>query len=305
MENQTYRREEGLVLKALGGFYYIRDREGRVWECRARGRLRKDEIRPVVGDRVTLEPAGKEDKPVGTLVEVLPRRNSLIRPPVANLDRLALVVSCRDPAPNLLILDQLTAIAAHRRIPVTLIFTKPDLADPEPYTGIYRSAGFQVFEVNNLTGQGTEEVRRALARGVTAFCGNSGAGKSSLLNALFPQLALATGEISCKLGRGRHTTRHVELFATGEGGWIADTPGFSAVDFLQFERMPARELEDCFPEFEPYLGRCRYTGCSHTAERGCAVLEAVEEGKIVPSRHQSYCAIYQQLKNVKEWELDP
>lgn len=295
----------GLVVKALGGFYYVWDDSGRMWECRARGRFRKDEVSPVVGDRVTVEPSSREpEDATGTLVEIAPRRNSLVRPPVANLDRLAMVVSCRDPAPNLLIIDQLTAIACRRGIPVALIFTKPDLADPEPYTDIYRKAGFQVFEVNNLTGEGAGEVREALSQGITAFCGNSGAGKSSLLNALFPKLELATGDISQKLGRGRHTTRHVELYPTGEGGWIADTPGFSAVEFLQFEKMMARDLEDCFIEFAPYLGKCRYTGCSHTAERGCVVLEAVEGGEIAPSRHQSYLAIYEQLKNVKEWELD-
>ena len=297
--------QEGLVIKALGGFYYVRDQKGQVWECRARGRFRKDEVSPVVGDGVMMAPCPEGGEQLsGTVVEILPRRNWLIRPPVANLDRLAMVVSCRDPAPNLLIIDQLTAIACRRGIPVVLVFTKPDLADPEPYTGIYCRAGFQVFEVNNLTGDGAGAVREALSRGITAFCGNSGAGKSSLLNALFPGLALATGDISQKLGRGRHTTRHVELYATGGGGWIADTPGFSAVDFLQFEKMLARDLEGCFPDFAPYLGRCRYTGCSHTVERGCAVLEAVEEGKIEPSRHQSYCTIYEQLKNVKEWELD-
>ena len=151
--------------------------------------------------------------------------------------------------------------------------------------------------------QGTEAVRGAFATGITAFCGNSGAGKSTLLNALFPQLALPTAEISQKLGRGRHTTRHVELYPTGQGGYIADTPGFSAVDFLRFERMTAAQLAGCFPDFAPYRQRCRFPGCSHRVEKGCAVLEAVEAGEVSASRHQSYCAIYEELRGVKEWEL--
>ena len=157
--------------------------------------------------------------------------------------------------------------------------------------------------MNSLTGEGIPQVRALFQGGLSAFCGNSGAGKSTLLNALYPELQLATGEISRKLGRGRHTTRHVELFPTGDGGYIADTPGFSAVEFLQFEKMPAAALEDCFPEFGPYREKCRFTGCSHRVEKGCAVLAAVEEGKIPESRHQSYRAIYEELRGVKEWEL--
>lgn len=295
---------KGLVTKALGGFYYVWEREGRVWQCRARGRFRKDEVSPMVGDWVTVEPASGEDEFSGRVSAIIPRRNSLVRPPVANLDRLALVISCRDPIPNLTVIDQLTAIACHREIPVKIIFTKPDLCTPQPYIKVYRQAGFEVFEVNNLTGKGAEQVQKAFGQGITAFCGNSGAGKSSLLNTLFPKLGLSTGDISQKLGRGRHTTRHVELFPTEQGGWIADTPGFSAVDFLQWERISASQLEHCFIDFIPYMGCCRYTGCSHTTEQGCSVLAAVQAGKIPPSRHQSYLAIYQQLKGRKEWELD-
>lgn len=289
----------GLIVKALGGFYYVRTPEGDM-ECRPIGLFRKEGISPMVGDRVTVEPT--EDGR-GSLTEIAPRKNSLVRPPVANLDRLAMVVSCAEPAPNILVLDKLTAIACRRGIPVTIIFSKIDLAAPDAYTNIYRRAGFQVFEVNSITGEGTEAVRAVLEQGLTAFCGNSGAGKSSLLNALFPELSILTDNISKKLGRGKHTTRHVELYTTGSQGYIADTPGFSAVDFLQFERIPARELEDCFPEFEGLPLKCRYTGCSHTTERDCAVLAAVEAGEIPVSRHQSYCTIYNELKQVKEWEL--
>lgn len=268
--------------------------------CRGRGRFRKEATQLLVGDQVEVQPT---EEGAGFITGLAPRKNFLIRPPVANLDRLVLVVSAADPAPNLLVVDKLTAIAARRGIPAALVFTKPDLADTANLAAIYRGAGYPVCQVNSLTGEGIPQVRALFQGGLSAFCGNSGAGKSTLLNALYPELQLATGEISRKLGRGRHTTRHVELFPTGDGGYIADTPGFSAVEFLQFEKMPAAALEDCFPEFGPYREKCRFTGCSHRVEKGCAVLAAVEEGKIPESRHQSYRAIYEELRGVKEWEL--
>ena len=268
--------------------------------CRGRGRFRKEATQLLVGDQVEVQPT---EEGAGFITGLAPRKNFLIRPPVANLDRLVLVVSAADPAPNLLVVDKLTAIAARRGIPAALVFTKSDLADTANLAAIYRGAGYPVCQVNSLTGEGIPQVRALFQGGLSAFCGNSGAGKSTLLNALYPKLQLATGEISRKLGRGRHTTRHVELFPTGDGGYIADTPGFSAVEFLQFEKMPAAALEDCFPEFGPYREKCRFTGCSHRVEKGCAVLAAVEEGKIPESRHQSYRAIYEELRGVKEWEL--
>lgn len=292
---------DGLILRSQGGFYQVFcDDDHRQYQCRGRGRFRKDATQLLVGDRVTIQTTGPE---TGFITHLFPRQNFLIRPPVANISRLALVVSAAQPAPNLPVIDRLTAIAAHREIPVTLVFTKADLADTTPLAEIYTRAGYPVYQVNSLARQGTDAIRAAFATGLTAFCGNSGAGKSSLLNALYPDLGLATAEISQKLGRGRHTTRHVELFPTPEGGYIADTPGFSAIDFLQFERMTAADLPDCFPDFAPYQHDCRFTGCSHRVEKGCAVLAAVRNGEISPSRHQSYCAIYEELRSVKEWEL--
>lgn len=290
----------GLILRSQGGFYLVRTEAGD-YQCRGRGRFRKEAIQLLVGDRVTVQPTGPD---TGSIVEIDERENFLIRPPVANLTRLALVVSAAQPAPNLFVVDKLTAIAARRDIPVEMVFTKSDLADTEALAEIYRKCGFPVYRVDSLSGEGVSKVREAFADGVTAFCGNSGAGKSTLLSALFPKLELATGEISRKLGRGRHTTRHVELFPTGEGGYIADTPGFSAVDLLRFERMTADQLADCFPEFASYQADCRFTGCSHRVEKGCAVIEAVECGDIPKSRHQSYCAIYEELREIKDWELD-
>jgi ribosome biogenesis GTPase len=289
----------GLILRSQGGFYQVRTSAGEL-RCRGRGRFRKEATQLLVGDQVEVQPT---EEGAGFITGLAPRKNFLIRPPVANLDRLVLVVSAADPAPNLLVVDKLTAIAARRGIPAALVFTKPDLADTANLAAIYRGAGYPVCQVNSLTGEGIPQVRALFQGGLSAFCGNSGAGKSTLLNALYPELQLATGEISRKLGRGRHTTRHVELFPTGDGGYIADTPGFSAVEFLQFEKMPAAALENCFPEFGPYREKCRFTGCSHRVEKGCAVLAAVEEGKIPESRHQSYRAIYEELRGVKEWEL--
>lgn len=290
----------GLILRSQGGFYQVRTDEGEV-QCRGRGRFRKEAVRLLVGDRVTVQPTGPD---TGSIVEIDKRDNFLIRPPVANLTRLALVVSAAQPAPNLLVVDKLTAIAARRGIPIQLVFTKSDLADTAALADIYRKSGFPVYRVDSLSGEGIPAVREAFAQGVTAFCGNSGAGKSTLLSALYPQLDLATGEISRKLGRGRHTTRHVELFPTAAGGYIADTPGFSAVDLLRFERMTADKLAECFPEFAPYAADCRFAGCSHRVEKGCAVIRAVESGEIPGSRHQSYRAIYEELREIKDWQLD-
>lgn len=300
LEQREHEQYEGLILRSQGGFYQVRLDTGGELQCRGRGRFRKEETQLVVGDRVVVQPTEEES---GFITGLLPRKNHLIRPPVANIDRLVLVVSSTQPAPNLLVIDKLTAIAARREIPVVLVFTKADLADTADLAELYAGAGYPVYQADSLSGRGTAPVGEACARGITAFCGNSGAGKSSLLNAIFPELGLATGGISRKLGRGRHTTRHVELFPTGRGGYIADTPGFSAVEFLQFERMPAGELAGCFPEFIPHMGGCRFTGCSHRVEKGCKVLEAVAAGEIAESRHQSYCTIYEELQTLKEWEL--
>ena len=288
-------------MRSLGGFYTVIGEDGTRTECRGRGIFRKDATTLLVGDRCSFEPT---EPGCGSITAIAPRKNTLQRPPVANLDRLAMVVSLADPAPNALVLDQLTAIAARRNIPVAVLFTKPDLADPEPWVDIYRRAGYPTAVVNNLTGEGLTEAAALLKGGITAFCGNSGAGKSSLMNGLYPDLNLATGEISKKLGRGRHTTRHTELFAVEGGGWVADTPGFSAIEMERMEIIRKEALQYCFREFEPYIMKCRFTGCSHVSEKGCAVLAAKEAGIIPESRHKNYCIMYEEAKQIKEWELD-
>ncbi len=298
----TQQNVQGRIMKSLGGFYYVSDprNKGEMIECRARGAFRQQNIKPCVGDWVEVEltPQGK-----GYVLQVQPRKNSLVRPPLANLDQLVLVVSIADPAPNAFVLDKLIAIAEYQQIEPVIVITKCDLADPSEFAQIYRQAGFTVLETKTLAHEGIEEVMEVLRDKTSAFCGNSGAGKSTLLNAIDPRLSLDTGDISQKLGRGRHTTRHVELYELPQGGFVADTPGFSAVDLEKFQIILKDELADCFREMRQYEGQCRFRGCSHTKEAGCAVLEAVKNGEIAQSRHQSYLALYEQAKNIKEWEI--
>lgn len=289
---------EGLVRKGIGGFYTVETPEG-FFTCTARGRFRKARISPYAGDRVRI--LGEEDG-TGALEEILPRRNFLVRPPLANLDQLFIVSSLRDPYPEPLIIDKTIAVAELEGIQPALVLTKTDLEDASSLKAIYDLAGVPCLVVSSVTGEGVDQVRKLLAGKVSAFTGNSGVGKSTLLNALFPQLELKTGEISQKLGRGRHTTREVELYKLEDGGYVADTPGFSTFEIERYRLTEKERLVYGFREFEPYLGKCQFTSCSHTCEKGCAILQAVEEGKIARSRHESYCAMYQEIKDVKQWQ---
>ena len=292
---------QGLIVKALGGFYYVKTTQA-LFECRARGKFRKIEQTPLVGDEVEISPT-EEGK--GYVTRILPRRNFLVRPPLANIDSLILVTSIDEPAPNTLVLDKLIAIAEHKEIDPAVVITKADLQKDQAvaFADIYRGCGFDVFVVSNETGEGVDQVRAYLQGKLSAFCGNSGVGKSSLLNRIDERLQLETAHISQKLGRGRHTTRHVELYELPEGGYIADTPGFSSVDLERCEVILKDQLQYCFREFEEYIPQCKFTGCSHTCEKGCAVIRAVKEGKIPISRHENYRALYEDAKNIKEWEL--
>ena len=259
---------QGRIIRALGGFYYIDTPEGLV-ECRARGVFRKEGVTPYVGDLARAELTG-EGK--GYLIELLPRKNFLIRPPVANIDLLVLVVSTVSPAPNRFVLDKMLAVAEHKGIEPMLAVTKSDLCRDPELLADYRKAGYRCLELSSTTGEGVAELREQLTGGrLVVFSGNTGAGKSSLLNALEPGLSLATGEVSEKLGRGRHTTRHVELYPVG-GGFLADTPGFSSVELEKFAVIRKEELAGCFREFQPYVDQFRFGDCSHTGEKGCAVV---------------------------------
>lgn len=288
---------QGRIVRQTGGFYYV-DTGKMVIECRARGLFRKQGITPLVGDMAEVEDT---DDGKGFVIGLQPRRNSLVRPPVANIDRLLLILSITDPAPNLLVVDKMLAIAEYKGIDAAIVVTKADLADTGALCQLYGSVGYEVRSINSLA-DSPEAVAALIERKLCVLAGNTGVGKSTLLNAIAPALALKTGETSQKLGRGRHTTRVTELFALC-GGLIADTPGFSSLETAQFERIKKDQLELCFREFAPYLGQCRFTGCSHTKEKGCAVLRAVQSGEIARSRHESYLEMYEEARQIKDWEV--
>ncbi|MGN0172562.1 MAG: ribosome small subunit-dependent GTPase A [Acutalibacteraceae bacterium] len=288
----------GLILQGIGGFYYVEAADG-VYECRARGLLRRQGIKPIAGDRVYLSVSGEK---TGTVEEILPRKNHLIRPPVANLDCLILVVSTTDPEPSLSVLDRMIAVAEHKGIEPVPVFSKADLKSPDEMETLYRRAGFTVFSVCNRQPDSVQPLKAYLRGKCCALAGNSGVGKSTLLNMLDASLLLEVGETSKKLGRGRHTTRSACLYPQQGGGYIADTPGFSSLDAQRLETIGKDELADCFREFQPFLGSCRFTSCSHTGEKGCRICEAVEQGTIARSRHESYVALYNEVKERREWE---
>ena len=290
---------QGRILKSISGFYEV-EADGKLYTCKARGVFRKTGTTPLVGDlvRVTAESADGE----GTVDEVLPRRNALSRPPVANIDNLFIVVSVCEPEPNALVIDRLTAIAEYKKIEPILVVTKSDLGSGERLMETYGKAGFRTFCVGEDDRRDVPELRKLLQGKISAFTGNTGVGKSTLLNALDPALSIATAQISQKLGRGRHTTRHVELYRTC-GGYVADTPGFSALDIENGEFIHKDELQYCFREFAPYLGECRFTSCAHVRDKGCRVIEAVEAGEIALSRHASYAALYEEAKQIKDWQI--
>ncbi len=289
---------EGIIIKGIGGFYYV-EADGEIYECKARGVFRKSGIKPLAGDRVRIS---INDNAENTIDEISERSSVLVRPPVANVDRLFIVSSVCEPKPVLLIIDRMTALAVNQGIEPVVVFTKNDLESADEYIEIYRKAGIKAFSVSCVNGEGVEDVKEALKGHISAFCGNSGVGKSSLLNAIDPELGLKTGEISDKLGRGRHTTRHSELFKV-EGGYVADTPGFSSFETDETEPILKDDLPFAFKEFEKYIGQCKFTSCLHTKDKGCRIIQAVEEGDIPVSRHESYCFMMEQAKNIKEWEL--
>lgn len=287
-----------LILKGIGGFYYVKAPDGKVYECNARGVFRKDGKTPLAGDNVSLDVNDRSS----TVYEIYDRKNYLLRPPVANIDKLIIVSSVLDPAPNLYVLDKLTAIACDKDIQPFLVFSKADLAPSDEYIDIYLKSGIECFSTSIKTGEGIDRLREIFSGSVCALTGNSGVGKSSILNMIEPTLNLKTSVTSKKFGRGKHTTRSVELIEIC-GGYIADTPGFTSLDFENTEVIKKENLQFCFPEFEKYIGKCRFADCSHTNDKGCAVLSGVSDGSISKSRHESYCRMYEEASTFKEWEL--
>jgi len=289
---------EGVIRKALSGFYYVDDGQA-VVTCRARGKHRHAGLTPLVGDRVYFTPL--EDGS-GALDEILPRRNEFYRPAVANIDLLVVVASQAVPVTDPFLIDRVAAIARSRGCETLICVNKCDLEPGEDLARIYERAGFPTVRVSAETGEGIDELRRAIAGKVCAFTGNSGVGKSSILNALEADFNLATGQISDKLGRGRHTTRHVELYRLSCGALAADTPGFSSFDVDRMELERKEELQYSFREFAPYLGKCQFLNCAHIKEKGCAVLAAVRAGEIPETRHRSYVRLYEQARSIPDWE---
>lgn len=288
---------QGIVMQSNGGFYYVEAADA-VYACRARGIFRKQGVTPVAGDRVMITAA--EDR-TGVLEEVLERKNSLVRPPVANVDLLVLVASVCQPKTNTLVLDKMIAVAEKKGICPIVVINKSDLGDPTELENIYRSTGLECFTVSANDVDSLKPLRQRLAGQISVFAGNSGVGKSSILNGIDSALQLSTGEISQKLGRGRHTTRTATLYHLAEG-YLVDTPGFSSLDLEQVEPIYKEDLPYCFREFEEYEGACRFAGCAHYKEPGCSVRQAVEAGSIAQSRYDSYVAMYEAVKDIKEWE---
>lgn len=289
----------GIIIKGIGGFYYVEAADGIVYECKARGVFRKEKITPLAGDRVEIT---VESNNKNSIDKILERRNFFKRPPIANVDTLVIVSSVCDPRPNLLIIDRLTAVASYKNVEPIIVFTKDDLQSANEFVKIYTNAGFKTFAVSNETGEGIEKVKSIIDGGITVFTGNSGVGKSSLINRMYPDFCLETGEISRKLGRGRHTTRHVELFKVGSG-YIADTPGFSSLDFETNDLIKKDELAFCFPDFADYIGLCRFSTCAHVNDKGCSLVEAVKNGDVERTRHESYVTMYNEVKDIKDWQL--
>ena len=285
----------GLIVKSIGGLYTVESPDG-IYECVPRGIFRKEGKSPCVGDRVNFQ----DDR---VITEILPRKNHLIRPPLANMDQLIFVVSVCEPSPNLLLLDKFIAIAEYKNIKPIVVLTKVDLDKHEDIFSVYKNAGIDVVVIDYRNGEGIETLKEILGGKISAFTGNSGAGKSTLLNAIDSRFDIRTGEISKKLGRGRHTTKHAQLYRLDNGGYIADTPGFSTFETNKYDIIKKEELCSCFTEFSEFSDNCRFKDCSHTKEKDCAVIKAVSDGLISESRHSSYCQMYEEAKSIKEWEI--
>ena len=291
-------KQTGRILRSISGFYDVQTPLG-VITCRGRGTLRRGGESPLTGDLVEIT----VEKGKGMVDRILPRKNAFVRPAVANVDGLVVFAANVNPITEPFLIDRVAAIAGDQDVPVSLCVNKCDLDPGEDLLRIYRHAGFRVIQSSAETGEGVEELRQLLKGKLTAFTGNSGVGKSSMLNALCPSLTLSTGEVSEKLGRGRHTTRHVELYRLDEDTYVADTPGFSSFDTDQMDVILKENLQYAFPDFGPYIGKCQFHDCSHRKEPGCAVTAALEAGEVEQTRYDSYLRLYEKSSQIKTWEM--
>ena len=290
-------KREGRILRSISGFYDVQTPQGLV-TCRARGSLRRGDS-PLTGDLVQIS----VERGKGMVEKILPRRNKFIRPAVANVDALVVFAANVNPVTEPFLIDRVAAIAGDQEVPVYLVVNKCDLDPALDLVRIYTNAGFKVICTSAETGEGVEELRELIRGKLTAFTGNSGVGKSSVLNRLCPELELPTGEVSEKLGRGRHTTRHVELYRLEAETYVADTPGFSSFDTDQMEVILKENLQYAFPDFGPYIGDCQFRDCTHRKEPGCAVTRALADGEIEQTRYDSYLRLYEKSSQIKPWEL--
>ena len=288
----------GRILRSISGFYDVQTPEGMV-TCRARGHLRRGSEVPLTGDMVQIT----VERGKGMVEKILPRQNQFVRPAVANIDALVVFAANVNPVTEPFLIDRVAAIAGDQEVEVILCVNKCDLDPAVDLIRIYNHAGFQVIRASAETGEGVEELRNLIQGKLVAFTGNSGVGKSSILNRLCPELNLPVGEVSEKLGRGRHTTRHVELYSLGNDTYVADTPGFSSFDTDRMEVMLQEHLQDAVPDFGPYIGSCQFHDCSHRKEPGCAVTAALAAGEIEPTRYDSYLRLYDKASQIKLWEL--
>ena len=291
-------KQTGRIIRSISGFYDVQTPAGLI-NCRARGILRKEGNSPLTGDMVEIS----VERGKGMVESILPRKNSFVRPAVANVDALVVFAANVNPVTEPFLIDRVAAIAGDQEVPVYLCVNKCDLDPALDLVRIYEKAGFSVICTSAETGEGVEALWQLLQGKLTAFTGNSGVGKSSILNRLCPELRLPTGEVSEKLGRGRHTTRHVELYSLGEDTYVADTPGFSSFDTDQMDVILKENLQYAFPDFGRFIGQCRFDDCTHRKEPGCAVRAALEAGEIEPTRYDSYLKLYEKAGQINLWEL--
>ena len=290
----------GKIIRGIGGFYYVHIPEKGIVECRAKGIFRNQDIRPLVGDDVEVELLD-EEKMLGSISKVLPRKNELIRPAVANVDQAAVIFAASYPKPNLNLLDRFLLMMKSQQVPALICFNKSDDLDKEELTGLsrqYDKSGFEIFETSTVSGDGLEQFRQALLGKTTVLAGPSGVGKSSVINRLFPDAGMETGAISDKIKRGKHTTRHSELFSLGGAAYIMDTPGFTSLRLPDIEK---EDLRNYYEEFREYSDNCRFLGCVHISEPDCSVKEALEQGKLSRSRYENYRQFYEELCSRKKY----
>ena len=288
---------EGIIFKALSGFYYVHSAEGDI-QCKARGRFRLDNTSPLVGDYVVYQ---NTEAGHGYITQIHERKNAFIRPAIANLDRLVIIASASIPITDPFLIDRMTAIAHQKDCEAIICINKCDLDPADKLYDVYSSAGFNTIRTSAASGEGVDELKRAISKGICAFTGNSGVGKSSLLNKLDPDFNIKVGEVSKKLGRGRHTTRHIELFKLADNAIVADTPGFSAFDTNQLYE--EEKLQYLFPDFKKLIGSCQFDDCAHIAEPNCAVINALKSNELNTSRYRSYVRLYKQAMKTKKWDI--